>query len=220
MNEPYEFFMQDDIKMSLLRLQQYYVCSENARKTRTLLKFIGEWKFNQAVIFASNSRRCDVLAHILNKLEYSTISIHKGLTQIERMSRYKEFIDGEKQILVTTNLFGRGMNNHRINLVINYDTPDTTIGYLHRATRARPSGEDTRILTLVCSEKEATLLTAVQEQFEVDMRKLEDILYDVRTDTISNTATADENVNLQRSLLWAEDTMNRLCAEFENVTFL
>jgi superfamily II DNA/RNA helicase len=193
--------------MSLLGLQQYYACSENASKTRTLLKFIGEWKFNQAIIFVSNSRRCDVLAHILNKLDRSTISIHKGLTQVERMSRYKEFIDAQKQILVTTNLFGRGMNNHRINLVINYDTPNSTISYLHRATRARPASEDAKILTLVCSEKEANLLTAVQEQFEVDIRKIEDI-------------SANDNVNLESSLLWAEDTMNQLCAEFEKVKFL
>ena len=40
-----------------------------------------------------------------------------------RIARYQEFKDYKKRILVTTDLFGRGIDIERVNIVINYDFP-------------------------------------------------------------------------------------------------
>ena len=60
-----------------------------------------------------------------------------------RISRYKDFKEFNSRILVTTDLFGRGMDIERVNIVINYDFPDDNKGscvpsdsYLHRVGRA------------------------------------------------------------------------------------
>ena len=37
-----------------------------------------------------------------------------------------------QRILVATNLFGRGMDIERVNIVFNYDMPEDTDTYLHR----------------------------------------------------------------------------------------
>merc|ERR1711992_211089 len=44
--------------------------------------------------------------------------------------------DFQKRILVATNLFGRGMDIERVNIVFNYDMPEDTDTYLHRVARA------------------------------------------------------------------------------------
>ena len=44
--------------------------------------------------------------------------------------------DFTKRILVTTDLFGRGIDIERVNIVINYDFPDSSDQYLHRVGRA------------------------------------------------------------------------------------
>ena len=49
-----------------------------------------------------------------------------------RLSRYQQFKDFQKRILVATNLFGRGMDIERVNIVFNYDMPDDSDTYLHR----------------------------------------------------------------------------------------
>lgn len=41
-----------------------------------------------------------------------------------------------KRILVATNLFGRGMDIERVNIVFNYDMPEDSDTYLHRVARA------------------------------------------------------------------------------------
>ena len=48
------------------------------------------------------------------------------------LSRYQQFKDFQKRILVATNLFGRGMDIERVNIVFNYDMPDDSDTYLHR----------------------------------------------------------------------------------------
>ena len=52
----------------------------------------------------------------------------------QRLSRYKQFKDFQKRILVATNLFGRGMDIERVNIVINYDMPEDSDTYLHRVS--------------------------------------------------------------------------------------
>lgn len=49
-----------------------------------------------------------------------------------RIARYQQFKNFEKRIMVATDLFGRGIDIERVNIVINYDMPDSTDSYLHR----------------------------------------------------------------------------------------
>ena len=55
-----------------------------------------------------------------------------------RLSRYKQFKDFSKRMLVATNLFGRGMDIERVNIVFNYDMPEDSDTYLHRVSNQFP----------------------------------------------------------------------------------
>jgi hypothetical protein len=52
-----------------------------------------------------------------------------SLTRIARYTAFKAF---EKRILVATDIFGRGIDVERVNIVINYDCPPDADSYLHR----------------------------------------------------------------------------------------
>ncbi len=61
--------------------------------------------------------------------------------QEERIKTYKLFKEGNKRILVATDLVGRGIDIERVNIVINYDMPETdekkgngADTYLHRVS--------------------------------------------------------------------------------------
>lgn len=54
------------------------------------------------------------------------------LFALPRLSRYQQFKDFQRRILVATNLFGRGMDIERVNIVFNYDMPEDSDTYLHR----------------------------------------------------------------------------------------
>lgn len=49
-----------------------------------------------------------------------------------RIERYQQFKAFEKRILVCTDIFGRGIDIERVNIVINYDQSTDADSYLHR----------------------------------------------------------------------------------------
>merc|ERR1712147_35561 len=94
--------------------------------------------------------------------------------QDERIIRYKQFKEFKKRIMVSTDLFGRGMDIERVNIVFNYDMPDDSDTYLHRVARAGRFGTKGLAITFVSDEKDAKILNEVQERFEVNITELPD----------------------------------------------
>ena len=63
---------------------------------------------------------------------YSSCVDNSPSSLLHRLSRYQQFKDFQRRILVATNLFGRGMDIERVNIVFNYDMPEDSDTYLHR----------------------------------------------------------------------------------------
>lgn len=118
--------------------------------------------------------RCKALTKLLTDQNFPAISIHRGLKQDERLERYQQFKDFEKRILVATDLFGRGMDIERVNVVFNYDMPDSSDQYLHRVARAGRFGTKGLAISFVSTEDDAKILNEVQERFEVNISELPD----------------------------------------------
>ena len=91
-----------------------------------------------------------------------------------RLTRYSQFKNFQKRILVATNLFGRGMDIERVNIVFNYDMPEDSDTYLHRVARAGRFGTKGLAITFVSDDSDVKILNQVQERFEVNITELPD----------------------------------------------
>ncbi|XP_018551014.1 DEAD (Asp-Glu-Ala-Asp) box polypeptide 39B isoform X2 [Lates calcarifer] len=130
-------------------------------------------KFMQdVVIFVKSVQRCVALAQLLVEQNFPAIAIHRGMPQEERLSRYQQFKDFQRRILVATNLFGRGMDIERVNIAFNYDMPEDSDTYLHRVARAGRFGTKGLAITFVSDESDARTLNDVQDRFEVNISEL------------------------------------------------
>ena len=70
------------------------------------------------------------LAHLIEAIDvYSEFLLSLFLS---RLAKYQAFKSFNKRIMVATDLFGRGMDIERVNIVINYDMPESSDTYLHR----------------------------------------------------------------------------------------
>jgi ATP-dependent RNA helicase UAP56/SUB2 len=74
--------------------------------------------------------------------------------------------------MVCTDIFGRGIDIERVNIVINYDMPDSADTYLHRVGRAGRFGTKGLGITFVSSAGDTEILNQVQERFEVNITEL------------------------------------------------
>ncbi|GLH01310.1 Probable ATP-dependent RNA helicase CG8611 [Gryllus bimaculatus] len=164
-----EVYVDDEAKLTLHGLQQHYVKLKENEKNKKLFEFTF-----QVVIFVKSVQRCMALAQLLIEQNFPAIAIHRGMTQEERLSRYQQFKDFQKRILVATNLFGRGMDIERVNIVFNYDMPEDSDTYLHRVARAGRFGTKGLAITLVSDEGDAKILNEVQDRFDVNITELPD----------------------------------------------
>jgi ATP-dependent RNA helicase UAP56/SUB2 len=172
MQEPMEVYVDDEAKLTLHGLQQYYVKLKENEKTKKLLELLEILEFNQIVIFVRSVNRCQALDKLLTEQNFPSIAIHRQLGQEERLSRYQKFKDFQARILVATNLFGRGMDIERVNIVFNYDMPEDTDTYLHRVARAGRFGTKGLAITFVSDEGDAETLNKVQDRFDVTIPEL------------------------------------------------
>merc|ERR1711971_1161606 len=172
MQDPMEVYVDDDSKLTLHGLQQHYAKLKDNEKNRKLFELLDVLEFNQVIIFVKSIQRCMALAQLLQEQNFPAIAIHRAMTQEERLSRYQSFKDFQKRILVATDLFGRGMDIERVNIVFNYDMPEDTDTYLHRVARAGRFDTKGLAITFVSDETDAKVLNEVQDRFEVDITEL------------------------------------------------
>ena len=105
------------------------------------------------------------------------LSIHAGVRQEERISKYKSFKDFNACILVSTDLFGRGSDIERVNVGINYDFPDNSDQFLHCVGRVGRFGTKCIIIYFISSEPDQEVLDKVQRRFEENNPERPDEIY-------------------------------------------
>ncbi|KAI7864972.1 ATP-dependent RNA helicase uap56 [Spinellus fusiger] len=176
MQNPLEIYVDDEAKLTLHGLQQFYIQLNEREKNRKLNELLDTLEFNQVCIFVRSVPRANELNRILTDCNFPSICIHSQMSQDERIKRYKSFKDFEKRIMVATDIFGRGIDIERVNIVINYDMPDGADTYLHRVGRAGRFGTKGLGITFVSDEKDSVVLNDVQSRFEINIVPLpEDI---------------------------------------------
>merc|ERR1711957_999464 len=172
MQDPHEIRVDEESKLTLHGLLQYYLKLTEKEKNRKLNDLLDVLEFNQVVIFVKSMQRAIALDKLLVECNFPSIAIHSGLSQEDRIARYKQFKEFQKRIMVSTDLFGRGIDIERVNIVINYDMPSDSDSYLHRVGRAGRFGTKGLALTFVGDDEDAAVLKQVQERFEVNIGEM------------------------------------------------
>ncbi|KAI9106574.1 hypothetical protein K1719_022102 [Acacia pycnantha] len=172
MQDPMEIYVDDEAKLTLHGLVQHYIKLKEEEKNRKLNDLLDALDFNQVVIFVKSVSRAAELDKLLVECNFPSICIHSGMSQEERLKRYKGFKEGHARILVATDLVGRGIDIERVNIVINYDMPDSADTYLHRVGRAGRFGTKGLAITFVSCAADVDVLNNVQSRFEVDIKQL------------------------------------------------
>ncbi|KAL9624796.1 MAG: hypothetical protein Q9160_001151 [Pyrenula sp. 1 TL-2023] len=166
MRNPLEVYVDSDTKLTLHGLQQYCIKLSEGEKNRKLNELLDSLEFNQVIIFVKSTLRATELDKLLRECNFPSIAVHSGVSQEERIKRYKEFKEFNKRICVATDVFGRGIDIERINLAINYDLPDNADSYLHRVGRAGRFGTKGLSISFVSNDQDETVIKDVETRFE------------------------------------------------------
>lgn len=106
----------------------------------------------QAVIFCNTKKKVDWLTNKMREANFTVSAMHGDMPQKERDAIMAEFRSGASRVLITTDIWGRGIDVQQVSLVINYDLPNNRELYIHRIGRSGRFGRKGVAINFVTSE--------------------------------------------------------------------
>jgi ATP-dependent RNA helicase len=152
MNNPIRILVKRD-EITLEGIKQFFVAVEKEEwKFDTLCDLYDTLTITQAVIFCNTRRKVDWLTDRMRKNNFTVSSMHGEMPQNERDEIMKAFRSGESRVLITTDIFARGIDIQQVSLVINYDLPNNRELYIHRIGRSGRFGRKGVAINFVKNE--------------------------------------------------------------------
>lgn len=136
MNEPIRILVKRD-ELTLEGIQQYFVAVEQEEwKFPTLCDIYEMLSVTQSVIFCNTRRKVQWLGDKMTESNFTVALMHGDMPQKEREAIMTEFRAGLSRVLISTDVWARGLDVPTVSLVINYDIPTSRETYLHRIGRS------------------------------------------------------------------------------------
>lgn len=135
--------------------QIVHIMTENDKR-RKLMEYLSKGIEPPIIIFVNQKKGADVLAKGLEKLGYNACTLHGGKGQEQREYALASLKSGSKDILVATDVAGRGIDIKDVSMVINYDMAKTIEDYTHRIGRTGRAGK-TGIAVSFCTNEDSAL---------------------------------------------------------------
>ncbi|KAM6250964.1 putative ATP-dependent RNA helicase DDX28 [Spheniscus humboldti] len=147
-------------------VQQKFVRLKGRDKLPELLQLLKERPASSGavLIFCNSASTVNWLGYILDDHKIKHLRLQGQMSAAARAGIFASFQKGDVSVLVCTDLASRGLDTSSVQLVVNYDFPDTLQDYLHRVGRVGRVG----------SKAPGAVVSFVTHRWDVDLvRKIE-----------------------------------------------
>eukprot|EP00615_Pteridomonas_danica_P004332 CAMPEP_0114369796 /NCGR_PEP_ID=MMETSP0101-20121206/31983_1 /TAXON_ID=38822 ORGANISM="Pteridomonas danica, Strain PT" /NCGR_SAMPLE_ID=MMETSP0101 /ASSEMBLY_ACC=CAM_ASM_000211 /LENGTH=466 /DNA_ID=CAMNT_0001520913 /DNA_START=242 /DNA_END=1645 /DNA_ORIENTATION=+ len=123
--------------------------SESSKPNKLIQIATPKEKEDKIIVFVNEKKRCDMVARTLEKSSIRCSILHGGKSQDQREASLESFRAGLFQVLVATDVAGRGLDIPDVTKVINYDMPNKIENYCHRIGRTGRAGKEGHATTFL-----------------------------------------------------------------------
>ncbi|KAJ2648237.1 RNA helicase, partial [Coemansia sp. RSA 1250] len=132
MTDPMRILVKRD-ELTLEGISQFFVnVDKEDWKFETLCDLYDSLTITQAVIFCNTRAKVDWLTKQMEDANFTVASMHGEMLQKERDAVMTKFRQGASRVLITTDIWARGIDVQQVSLVINYDMCTDRENYIHR----------------------------------------------------------------------------------------
>lgn len=129
-----------------------FVSGEDKRKKR-LNDILNSREFAPPIIvFVNIKRNCDAIARDVQRMGFSSVTLHGSKTQDQREAALASLRNGQTDVLVATDLAGRGIDVPDVSLVVNFNMATNIESYTHRVGRTGRAGKTGVAITFLGKE--------------------------------------------------------------------
>uniref|UniRef100_A0A7S3LSK5 Uncharacterized protein n=1 Tax=Palpitomonas bilix TaxID=652834 RepID=A0A7S3LSK5_9EUKA len=122
----------------------------------------GSNKNFKTIAFVNSISSCRAFGHFVQERGVPAATVHGDMPAIVRERELDRFLTNEVPLLVSTDLFARGMDFRGVHHIVNVDFPKNAIDYLHRIGRTARAGKK-GFVTNIVGRKDAWLSNRIQE---------------------------------------------------------
>jgi superfamily II DNA/RNA helicase len=108
----------------------------------------------QTIVFCRTKHGTDKVAKRLERTGLRTAAIHGNRSQPQRERALREFVAGDVDALVATDVAARGIHVDDVACVVHYDPPADVTDYTHRSGRTARAGAGGTVVSLVSPDQE------------------------------------------------------------------
>lgn len=167
-------FMPDPVKILVSRdqltldaLHQFYINVEQEEwKFDTLCDIYDTLAVAQSVIFCNTRTKVDWLTAQMRAANFIVTSMHGEMSQKERQHVMQQFRQGASRMLISTDVWARGIDVQQVALVVNYDLPTNRENYLHRIGRSGRFGRKGVAINFV-TNKDFEVLKQLERYYSI-----------------------------------------------------
>jgi len=123
------------------KIEQVYFEAQEKGKPEILSRLVEFHGIKLALVFCNTRAQVDNLVEELKARGYFAEGLHGDMSQKQRDKVMQGFRAGTVEILVATDVAGRGLDVNNVEAVFNYDLPRDDEDYVHRIGRTGRAGK-------------------------------------------------------------------------------
>jgi len=140
-----------------------FVSGDEKKKQRLLDILNNDGYPAPIIVFVNQKKTADMVAKDLSRAGWNAATLHSGKNQEQREAALAALRKGDVDILVATDLAGRGIDVQDVSLVLNFQMAGTIEAYVHRIGRTGRAGKQGTAITFLTNDDDEVMYDLKQE---------------------------------------------------------
>jgi ATP-dependent RNA helicase RhlE len=136
-------------------IAQRAITVDERRRTELFRHLLATEAWPRVLVFVATKYATEHLTDKLRRHAIKAAALHGELSQGARTQALRDFKAGRSQVLVATDLAGRGLDILDLPAVLNFDLPRSAVDYVHRIGRTGRAGESGVAVSFVTAQNSA-----------------------------------------------------------------
>jgi ATP-dependent RNA helicase RhlE len=136
-------------RRSVVALIKHRAIKVDVKSKSDLLVHLIQQSKEQILVFVNTKEMANIITPYLYKKGIKAVATHGDIEYQARVNGLKGFRNGKIQVLVATDIAGRGIDIKDLPLVINYELPEATDDFTHRIGRTGRANKKGNVISLL-----------------------------------------------------------------------